>query len=79
MLKELSGKGAISGLLYTSASDLGPEQTIAEISSGLRCAMSCSQAKQLHKVAESLLVLFCLCWGTKLAPSGEDKEKDLSN
>lgn len=35
LLKELSGKGAISGLLCASARDLGPEQTIAERSSGL--------------------------------------------
>lgn len=78
MLKELSGKGAISGLLYTSASDLGPEETIAKISSRLCCVRSCSQAKQLQKVVENLLLLFCLGSAFLLSPL-EGKGKDPSN
>lgn len=49
LLKELSGKGAISGLLCASARDLGPEQTIAERSSGLLQQVSQPEGCEGHE------------------------------
>lgn len=73
LLKELSGKGAISGLLCASARDLGPEQTIAERSSGLLQQAPQPDGCEGHEEQKGPLLPGT---GTKPAPSGERRKKD---